>query len=81
MAIMQQADDNVPQQSMQTGDLRILFENRLFPRTGTDIRGELFLLCLLYTEPVLPLHATTDAPLLLRPRGPGEVKQAIQRSD
>ena len=36
----------------------------------------LFLLHLLNTEPVLPFQATTDAPLLLRPRGPGDVKQS-----
>ncbi len=40
----------------------------------------LFLRRLLYTEPVLPFQTTTDAPLLLRPRGPGDVKQTKLRS-
>ena len=35
----------------------------------------MFLLHLLNTEPVLPFQTTTDAPLLLRPRGPGDVQQ------
>jgi hypothetical protein len=36
----------------------------------------LFLHRLFNTEPVLPFQTTTDAPLLLRPRGPGDVKQS-----
>jgi hypothetical protein len=46
------------------------------PQSSWQLAGTfLFLRRLFCTEPVLPFQKTTDAPLLLRPRGPGDVKQ------